>query len=70
VRRQEVNIAVGGADTANVSYKLVPPNNTFSSACLLIVNFHASGTAGEGIVPTNTPAVDKAVAGLFISNLQ
>ena len=43
-----VNFTVGQANTADVNYRLVPGNNTFSNTCPLMVNCHGGA---NGIVP-------------------
>ena len=43
-----VNFTVGQANTADVNYRLVPGNNTFSNTCPLMVHCHGGA---NGIVP-------------------
>ena len=59
-----VNIVVGSVDTANLSYNLVPANNTFSATCPFMVNYFSIGTPGNSIVPTGVTSI---VAGLYIA---
>jgi hypothetical protein len=51
--------AVGGADCAN--HKFNTCKQYLSNNCPLMINHHASGTVGQGIVPTS---VDQIVAGV------
>jgi hypothetical protein len=57
-----VNIAVGQPNSTDLNYRLVPGNNTFSSTCPLMVNYH-EGSAGTGM--TTDPSCNQIVAGLY-----
>jgi hypothetical protein len=58
-------VTVATPDAATCSYVLTPANNTFSNTCPLMINYHSSGTTGQGIVPVNTLNI---VAGLYIAS--
>ena len=57
-----VNVTVGGAagGGANMTYSIIPANNTFSRTCPLLVHYEASNK----IVPTLTTAI---VAGVYVA---